>query len=170
MSKDSDISKESPKASDLMRWNLQEAKFSAMDKWSKISQKSQPSTPGGVIFQAAEMGVAVAKPLGKAALHGIQAFVEATPPELTPPVLSSYKDENGETKWGHFPASDTQNEKFDFSKDKEQRLNQTQEKTFDLKKDKMERQLTSENSGQKSRSHDEKKILQSHSKDGGQSR
>ena len=36
----------------------------------------------------------------------MEEFVEATPVELRPPVLASYEDENGEIKWGYFPAAE----------------------------------------------------------------
>jgi hypothetical protein len=135
-----------------MRRDLQEALYAGAEKAAEIGQRPQPSSPGSTALQLGKMGLAVAKPLGKAAIHGTQAFVEATPPELKPPVLSSYKDEKGEIKWGHFPASDIQKEKFDF------------------RKDKAERQQKSQNSGQTSRTPAEKTTAQSRSKESGQSR
>jgi hypothetical protein len=141
---------EDPTASELMRADLREALYAGDKKAAELAQRSQPTSAGGVALQAGELGLSMAKPLGKAAVHGSQAFVEATPPESRPPVLSSYKDKNGEIKWGHFPASDMQGEKFDF------------------KKDKAERQQASQNGGQTKSTPAEKTTSQS--KESGQSR
>ncbi|GHU16058.1 hypothetical protein FACS1894163_04720 [Spirochaetia bacterium] len=141
-----------PSAAEQFRADIKDALFAGDKKAAEIGQRLSPSSAGGAAMQLGEIGASMAKPLGKAAVHGGQAFVEATPPELRPPVLSSYEDKNGNIKWGHFPASDSQSEKFDF------------------KKDKAERQQTSQNSGQTSKSHDEKTTSQFHSKESGQSR
>ena len=39
----------------------------------------------------------------------IQGMMESLPPELQGPTLAAYKDENGEIKWGYFPASEVKN-------------------------------------------------------------
>jgi hypothetical protein len=152
MSKDSDPSKEDSKASEQMHADLQEAMYAGAKKAAEIGQRPQTTSVGGAALQLGELGLSMAKPLGKAAVHGSQAFVEATPTGLKPPVLSSYEDKNGEIKWGHFPASEVQNEKFDF------------------KKDKAERQQASQNNEQTGISPAEKTTSQSHSKESGQSR
>ena len=36
----------------------------------------------------------------------IQGMMKNLPVELQGPMLAAYKDENGEIKWGHFPASE----------------------------------------------------------------
>jgi len=40
---------------------------------------------------------------------GIQGMMENLPVELQGLVLAAYEDENGEIKWGRFPASEVKN-------------------------------------------------------------
>lgn len=139
-----------PSFAELTREDIKEAGRAFTKKTSEILQRPEPwTTLLGAAPRLGEIALSMAKPLAKAAGHGIQAFADASPSKTT---MASYKDENGNIKWGYFPASDIQNAKSDSGKTEARYPNQTPEKTFDFKKDKAERQQVSQDRGRTSTS------------------
>jgi hypothetical protein len=137
-----------PSYAELTREDIKEAGRAFTKKAAEVLQRPQPwTTLLAATPRLAEIGSSTVKPLAKAAGHGIQALADASPSKTS---LVSYKDANGNIKWGYFPASDIQNAKCDQGKTEKQPPNQAPEKTFDFKKDKAERQQASQHRGETS--------------------
>jgi len=56
--------------------------------------------------EAAEQKAKMVQLLMDTAPVAIKGMMENLPPELQGQVLAAYKDENGEIKWGYFPATE----------------------------------------------------------------
>jgi hypothetical protein len=140
---------EDPSSAELSRTYISEALWTGREKAVKISERPEvPGSPLGKCLQLGEIVLSTAKPLAKALLYGMKAFVETFPRQQT--TLTSYEDENGNIKWGYFPTSSVENAKSDPGKTEKQAPNQTPGKMFDFKKDKAERQQASQHRGQTS--------------------
>jgi hypothetical protein len=141
-----DQNNKDPSYAELMREDVKEAGRAFTKKTAEVLERPGPwTTPLAATPRLVEIGLSMAKPLAKAAGHGIQALADGMPSKMS---MSSYKDENGNIKWGYFPASAIQNAKSDPGKTEAQPP--APEKTFDFKKDKTERQQALQHRGQTS--------------------